>query len=64
MGGSGIDWIDRVFRICVVLLVDLADFFGCQLRRNQHMDICYNLACTNHHRLDLDHRFKIKSAQT
>jgi len=28
MGGSGIDWIDTVFRICVVLLVDLADFLG------------------------------------
>ena len=28
MGGSGIDWIDTVFRICVVLLVDLADLLG------------------------------------
>ena len=28
MGGSGIDWIDTVFRLCVVLLVDLADFLG------------------------------------
>ena len=23
-----IDWIDTVFRLCVVLLVDLADFLG------------------------------------
>tara|TARA_B100000787_G_C16127911_1_gene265899 strand:- start:527 stop:793 length:267 start_codon:yes stop_codon:yes gene_type:complete len=28
MGGSGIDWIDTVFRLCVVFLVDLADFLG------------------------------------
>ena len=28
IGGSGIDWIDTVFRLCVVLLVDLADFLG------------------------------------
>jgi hypothetical protein len=28
MGGSGIDWIDTIFRLCVVLLVDLADFLG------------------------------------
>ena len=28
MGGSGIDWIDTAFRMCVVLLVDLADLLG------------------------------------
>ena len=28
MGGSGIDWIDTAFRICVILLVDLSDFLG------------------------------------
>tara|TARA_Y100001968_G_C18880294_1_gene491420 strand:+ start:191 stop:517 length:327 start_codon:yes stop_codon:yes gene_type:complete len=28
MGGSGIDWIDAIFRYCVVLLVDLARVFG------------------------------------
>lgn len=28
MGGSGIDWIDTIFRLCVVLLVDFADFLG------------------------------------
>lgn len=28
MGGSEIDWIDTIFRVCVVLLVDLADLFG------------------------------------
>jgi hypothetical protein len=28
MGGSGIDWIDTIFRMCVVLLVDLADLLG------------------------------------
>ena len=28
MGGSGIDWINAIFRYCVVLLVDIADFLG------------------------------------
>ena len=28
MGGSGIDWIDAIFRYCVVLLVDVAKVFG------------------------------------
>ena len=28
VGGSGIDWVDTVFKICVIFLVDLADFFG------------------------------------
>lgn len=28
MGGSGVDWIDTIFRLCVILLVDLADFLG------------------------------------
>ena len=28
VGGSGIDWVDKVFKICVIFLVDLADFFG------------------------------------
>jgi hypothetical protein len=28
MGGSGIDWIDTVFRYCVVLLVDIAKILG------------------------------------
>ena len=28
MGGSGIDWIDTIFKVCVVLLVDLADLLG------------------------------------
>ena len=28
IGGSGIDWVDTVFKICVIFLVDLADFFG------------------------------------
>ena len=28
MGGSGIDWIDSIFRYCVVLLVDLAKVLG------------------------------------
>ena len=28
MGGSGIDWIDAIFRYCVVLLVDVARFLG------------------------------------
>jgi len=28
MGGSGIDWIDTIFRMCVVLLVDLADLLS------------------------------------
>ena len=28
MGGSGIDWIDAIFRYCVVLLVDIAKVLG------------------------------------
>jgi hypothetical protein len=28
MGESGIDWIDTLFRICVYILVDLADLIG------------------------------------
>ena len=28
IGGSGINWIDTVFRMCVILLVDLADLLG------------------------------------
>ena len=28
VGGSGIDWVDKFFKICVIFLVDLADFFG------------------------------------
>ena len=28
MGGSGINWIDAIFRYCVVLLVDIARFLG------------------------------------
>ena len=28
VGGSGIDWVDNLFKICVIFLVDLADFFG------------------------------------
>lgn len=28
MGDSGIDWIDTVFKMCVVLLVGLADLLG------------------------------------
>tara|TARA_B100000945_G_scaffold22329_1_gene15880 strand:- start:58 stop:384 length:327 start_codon:yes stop_codon:yes gene_type:complete len=28
MGGSGIDWIDAIFRYCVVLLVDVARLLG------------------------------------
>ena len=28
MGGSGVDWIDAIFRYCVVLLVDLARVLG------------------------------------
>ena len=28
MGGSGIDWIDAIFRYCVVLLVDIAKLLG------------------------------------
>ena len=26
IGGSGINWIDAIFRYCVVLLVDIARF--------------------------------------
>lgn len=28
MGESGVDWIDTLFRICVYILVDLADLIG------------------------------------
>ena len=28
IGGSGIDWVDTVFKVCVVFLVDLANFLG------------------------------------
>ena len=28
MGESGIGWIDGIFKLCVILLVDLADLFG------------------------------------
>lgn len=28
MGGSGINWIDAIFRYCVVLLVNIAKVFG------------------------------------
>ena len=28
MGGSGVNWIDAIFRYCVVLLVDLARVLG------------------------------------
>ena len=28
MGGSGIDWIDAIFRYCVVLLVNIAKVLG------------------------------------
>ena len=28
MGGSGIDWVDAIFRYCVVLLVDVARLLG------------------------------------
>ena len=28
MGGSGVDWIDAIFRYCVVLLVNIAKVFG------------------------------------
>ena len=28
MGGSGVNWIDAIFRYCVVLLVNIADIFG------------------------------------
>ena len=28
MGESGIGWIDVLFKLCVILLVDLADLFG------------------------------------
>ena len=28
MGESGVNWIDTVFRICVYILVDLADLIG------------------------------------
>ncbi|MDA9291918.1 hypothetical protein N9P99_01565 [Planktomarina temperata] len=32
VGGSGIDWVDKVFKICVIFLVDLADFDAVMLR--------------------------------
>ena len=28
MGESGVDWVDTLFRICVYILVDLADLIG------------------------------------
>ncbi len=28
MGGSGVNWIDAIFRFCVVLLVDIAKLLG------------------------------------
>ena len=28
MGESGIDWIDTLFKVCVMILVDLADLTG------------------------------------
>lgn len=28
MGGSGIEWIDVIFRYCVVLLVEMAKYLG------------------------------------
>ena len=28
MGESGIGWIDSLFKLCVIFLVDLADFLG------------------------------------
>lgn len=28
IGGSGVDWVDTVFKICVVFLVDLAKLLG------------------------------------
>ena len=28
MGESGVDWIDTLFRICVYILVDLAELIG------------------------------------
>jgi hypothetical protein len=28
MGESGVNWIDTVFKICVYILVDLADLIG------------------------------------
>ena len=28
MGGSGVNWIDAIFRYCVVLLVNIANMFG------------------------------------
>ena len=28
VGGSGIDWVDKFFKICVIFLVDLANFLG------------------------------------
>tara|TARA_B100000963_G_C22067513_1_gene426616 strand:+ start:55 stop:273 length:219 start_codon:yes stop_codon:yes gene_type:complete len=28
MGESGVNWIDTIFRICVYILVDLADLIG------------------------------------
>ena len=28
MGESGVNWIDTLFRICVYILVDLADLIG------------------------------------
>ena len=28
MGESGVGWVDAIFKICVYILVDLADFIG------------------------------------
>ena len=28
MGGSGVNWIDAIFRFCVVLLVDIGKLLG------------------------------------
>jgi len=28
MGESGVDWVDAIFKICVYILVDLADLLG------------------------------------
>ena len=28
LGNSGADWIDSIFRVCVIILVDLAEILG------------------------------------
>ena len=28
MGESGVDWVDAIFKICVYILVDLAEIIG------------------------------------